>query len=55
MQHPEDVHALCAKCKTATDNWEIAANKLWEVSHRCEGCKSATDMKLLGKEIKDAI
>jgi len=41
MQHPEDVHALCAKCKTAADNWEITANRLWEASHGCEGCKSA--------------
>lgn len=33
MQHPEDVHALCAKCKTAAENWEITANRLWEASH----------------------
>lgn len=52
MQHPEDVHALCAKCKTAADNWETTAKRLWKESHGCEGCKNTADMKSLEKEFK---
>ncbi|MGB4588937.1 MAG: radical SAM protein [Clostridiaceae bacterium] len=36
MQHTEDVHDLCEKCKTAATNWEPTANRLWEVSHGCK-------------------
>jgi len=29
---PEDVHALCGKCKRAADCWEPVANALWKSS-----------------------
>ncbi len=32
MLHPEDVGSLCAKCKTASKNWAVTADKLWEES-----------------------
>lgn len=30
LENPEDVHELCAKCKKAAGDWEIAANRIWE-------------------------
>lgn len=33
LEHPEDVHDLCAKCHHAADQWAPTADKLWEVSH----------------------
>jgi hypothetical protein len=32
MQNPEDVHALCDKCKHAAECWEPKADDLWEHS-----------------------
>jgi len=33
MQHNEDVHDLCEKCKDAASSWEATANVLWAKSH----------------------
>lgn len=33
MMAPEDVHALCAKCQPAADNWAPVAEKLWNEAH----------------------
>jgi MoaA/NifB/PqqE/SkfB family radical SAM enzyme len=32
MLHPEDVDKLCAKCKSASKNWAITAERLWTES-----------------------
>ena len=32
LQNPEDVHSLCAKCRSAADCWEVTSKKLWEQS-----------------------
>jgi len=32
LQQPEDVHDLCAKCKTAADCWQVTSQQLWEAS-----------------------
>ncbi|AWW25906.1 MAG: hypothetical protein PWP56_1935 [Acetobacterium sp.] len=32
MLHPENVHHLCGKCKTASEKWAAKAEKLWKVS-----------------------
>jgi MoaA/NifB/PqqE/SkfB family radical SAM enzyme len=32
MQHPEDVHALCEKCRLVADRWQPVSEKLWEAS-----------------------
>jgi len=29
LQHPEDVHSLCAKCADAADRWAVVADRLW--------------------------
>lgn len=39
MMSPEDVHVLSAKCEKAAGDWEIAAERLWNESHACAGCK----------------
>lgn len=36
LQNPEDVHKLCAKCKTAANNWAIVAGKIWSQTHQEE-------------------
>jgi len=33
LTEPEDVDALCAKCKCAAECWAPVAEKLWNVSH----------------------
>lgn len=30
LTEKEDVHSLCDKCKTAANNWEPVANRLWD-------------------------
>lgn len=40
MLHPEDVHNLCKKCKNASGNWAITADKLWSESHKCGNINS---------------
>ena len=30
---PEDVHALCGKCKDASEHWSVTAGELWAASH----------------------
>ena len=32
MQHPEDVHALCEKCRLVADRWQPVSESLWEAS-----------------------
>mgnify|MGYP001460852377 CR=1 FL=1 len=32
LQNPEDVHALCGKCKHAAEHWAPVADELWENS-----------------------
>ena len=32
LQQPEDVHALCAKCRKAADCWQETSQQLWEAS-----------------------
>jgi hypothetical protein len=34
MSSPEDVDALCAKCKKASENWTPVADRLWSESHK---------------------
>lgn len=36
LAEPEDVDALCAKCKCAADCWTPVADKLWDASHKQE-------------------
>lgn len=38
MAHPEDVSDLCKKCKNASEQWTITANKLWAKSCNVETC-----------------
>lgn len=38
MQNPEDVCELSEKCKSAAENWQPVADKLWECSQQCEKC-----------------
>ncbi len=33
LEHPEDVHDLCAKTVDAARNWNTVANELWRESH----------------------
>lgn len=39
MQSPETVDHLCDKCVNYAENWTPTADKLWECSHNCLGCK----------------
>ena len=32
MQHPEDAHVLCDKCKDVADCWQVKSQELWEAS-----------------------
>lgn len=32
LQHPEDVHSLCAKCANAADRWAVVADRLWKAT-----------------------
>lgn len=43
LESPEDVHALCDKCKKASENWAVTADKLWSCSHSCVKCGSSCD------------
>ncbi|MGN1134926.1 MAG: radical SAM protein [Oscillospiraceae bacterium] len=38
LESPEDVHALCGKCRQTSENWAVAADKLWNCSHSCVKC-----------------
>lgn len=38
--HPEDVNKLCGKCRNASENWAITADKLWNKSCNNETCVS---------------
>ncbi len=34
LQHPEDVHQLCAKCSQTAASWQPVADELWNVSEK---------------------
>jgi len=34
LQHPEDVHDLCAKCSNAAECWKPVADELWSTGER---------------------
>lgn len=39
LMHPDDVHDFSNRCVTTAENWAPVADKLWNISHGCAGCK----------------
>lgn len=43
LQHVEDPHALCEKCRPAAERWKPVADELWSCSHGCADCSRKED------------
>lgn len=42
LQSPEDVHDLTAKTEPVAAKWAVTADKIWSVSHSCNGCSKCS-------------
>lgn len=54
LQSPEAVGDLAAKCEPAARKWAVTADRLWDCSHGCGGCKNTSLGKAGAEQLNDA-